>query len=162
MHSHRLFVEVFQEFFKITAGWGRESQNCYFSQMHFEDKRFTEYIKPLVPKCTPKKLVGNILKNVSIFFCCFAHFAHVIKMITFSKSFFLSSSKIQDLVPTHTVLKSRLSLCRTFFFCSCDALLEKCINKKKRAFASSSVKKILKTFVMAHFFTHLENKPGDE
>ena len=43
---------------------------------------------------------------------------------------------------------------------------EKCINREElreeRAFASSSVKKILKTFVMAHFFTHLENKLGDE
>ena len=97
---------------------GRESQNCYFSQMHFEDKRFTEYIKPLVPKCTPKK---------------YSHCA-----------------------------QKPIIIMQNIFFCSCDALLEKCINKKKRAFASSSVKKILKTFVMAHFFTHLENKPGDE
>ena len=78
---------------------------------------------------------------------------------------FCQVTKIND--RSHTVLKSRLSLCRTFFLLCCDAMEdEKCINREElreeRAFASSSVKKILKTFVMAHFFTHLENKLGDE
>ena len=78
---------------------------------------------------------------------------------------FVKLKKIND--RSHTVLKSRLSLCRTFFLLCCDAMEdEKCINREElreeRAFASSSVKKILKTFVMAHFFTHLENKLGDE